>query len=344
MSSFPVLFDHQIRGGSILPYSIDFSALGDGVLPAPWAGSTWAISSSVAVNTPTLGSNALTDPGLEATYTAGLCDTLTGSGSVTVAESADVHGGSKAQSFKADGAGAYLRFAYQAGIAGQWWQSSVWGKRTDGATGNCLWNMYSANNMPSANQGIEIIDAAYTQKKVSYLTTDTANKFRRILGNDTANTVLIDDCSDAPVTEASIYTMLSSPTAADVVVKIKPAAFVDGTLFGMLLRADAATSMTNFIMVLYRSFPTAASLGAVYVIKRIGATYTSVLAETLVNPIVADSYLEVRASGSTVQVFYNGAQKGADLTIADAELVSNKYVGMFSVGGNQIKDFFVAAN
>jgi hypothetical protein len=48
------------KGGIRLPYSLDFSALGDGDLPGEWTGATWAISSGVAVNTPTVGSEILT--------------------------------------------------------------------------------------------------------------------------------------------------------------------------------------------------------------------------------------------------------------------------------------------
>ena len=47
--------------GLALPYTVDFSSLGNGGLPSPWRGATWTILSGAATNTPTLGTEELTD-------------------------------------------------------------------------------------------------------------------------------------------------------------------------------------------------------------------------------------------------------------------------------------------
>src|SRR3990167_3969201 len=88
-------------------------------------GNTWTIASNAAVNTPTQGAEMFTDPGLEGNYTAGLNDNLTKIGSPIVSQSADVHGGSKAQEFTGVAANDRIQQA-QTLIVGTWYRASCW--------------------------------------------------------------------------------------------------------------------------------------------------------------------------------------------------------------------------
>lgn len=337
------------RGGvSILPYSVDFSTLSDGALPSGWLGATWQISSGVAKNTPTLsGSELLSDPGLEATYTAGKCNSLTaaGSGSPTYTESADVHEGSKAQLYTPGSANAYLYWALLAGVAGQWNYFSIWGKRTAGTDNDVHAGLGEGNSLPGGGQYVAINSAAYQKYAVSLISTDTTNIYRRAARTTSGSswdTVIVDDGLHQAVTFSTIPTIKNFGNS-DVIIKCQPSAIVagDGTHFGMILRSD--TDLVNCIFILYSQRLGAPTLANISVIKKIGTTYTSVLAETSV-AITADSWLEARSSGSTVSIWYKDVQVGTDKTISDVELLTNKNHGMCSAGGNTLKGFFAQAS
>jgi hypothetical protein len=75
------------------------------------------------------------------------------------------------------------------------------------------------------------------------------------------------------------------------------------------------------------------------VLKKIGLNYSVVLTSQIIYPTI-NKYLEIRASGNIVQIFYNDTQVGMDLTILDPELINNIYHGMFSTGGNFLQSFF----
>lgn len=330
-------------GGGVVPIDIDFSALEDGALPSG-TGATWAIVDGKAVNAPTLGAELLTDPGLEGTYTSGKANALTATGTPTLSESADAHSGSKAQQFIGDAVAEAVYWAAAAGVAGQWRQFSVWAKRTAGTADNVSVMVFQNGTQPNDSPHLPIRSAEYERLVLSYINTTTDTQFRyaarQVGAGNPSDTVIVDDGSNKAITYSSLFHLWDAERA-DVVVKIQPDTLVDGTLFGLVLRADAEENPTNCIFVLARQSEISTQMW-VSVVKKIGSTYTRVLNETAVTKAV-DAWLEVRASGNTVQVFYNNTQRGSDLTISDAELIDNKHHGMFSSGGNQAKRFLLVS-
>lgn len=331
---------------SIALLDFDFTTMDDGPLPDLFTGATWAIASGVAVNTPTLSAEILPDPGLEATYTGGMCDSLTKVGSPTLAESADVHGGSKAQAFT--GATASNRIYFDnlnLGGVNTWHLFSAWAKRVSGTAGNVFINVLQGGAQPADDAYFLISSASYVQYVLSTITTSTGAFFRSpaLFTSGTSDAVIVDDGSHKTISYPTLFALLPA-TRADAVVKIKPAALLNSnaTLFGLVLRASAQTNPDNCIFVMARRHEGISTLVKISVVKKIGTTYTRVLNETNTT-IVADAWLEVRASGNTVQVFYNDVQRGGDLTISDAELAGT-YHGMFDSGGNSMKGFFMLAN
>lgn len=325
--------------------SVDFSTLSDGALPAAFAGSTWAIASGRAVNAVTLGAELLTDPGLEASYTDGLCATLTKVGSPTVAESADAHGGTKAQQFTGAAANNQLRFGAVAGVARQWRQFSMWGKVTAGSAGNARFRMFITNGLPVNTLEAAITGASYTQKKISMLCTDTNSMFTYAAhenGSSGFATVISDDASLKAITASSLFAIAQS-TFANAVVKVKPVTpLADDTQVGIVARADAQTNPTHFILLIIQRHPTVTTAATAYLIKKVSNTYTSVTSGSIT--LASGAFLELRMNGSTAQIFYNNAQVGTDQTISDSELVSNTYHGMFSAGDNLLQSFLVSGN
>ena len=319
-----VVMGAPLGGDDILPLTIDFTVLGDGGLPSSLLGPTWAIASGVAVNTPTLGpTELLTDPGLEATYTAGKCDTLTKGGSPTLAESADVHGGSKAQEFTATIVNDRLNFPVVAGVAGQWYKGSLWGKRSAGTSPNTCFRIFQTKT------GVRTTNAIFVYPAYE-------------VGSAGGNTLLLDDGSLQAITYSSLFALLPA-TRADVVLKIQPAAFADGTLLGIVLRGDARTAPTNAIIALWRSLARfRATNGEWYLLTKIGSTYALVAGPT--NPaLAANAWFEVRVSGTTITVYYNDVLLTTQ-TITNAALDGNRFHGILAAGSNKLNRFFVSGN
>lgn len=331
--------------GLALPYTFDPSGLGNGALPSPWVGSTFAISSGVIVNTPTLGSELLPDPGLEGNYTGGVNDNLTKGGTPTCTQSADVHGGSKAQEIAADTAGQYL-WAYSAAVeAFEWYLASSWAKRTAG-TGYLNLVLLQTGQFP-ATCGASLVAAAYTQYWASALSVDAVNAmfvFTPIFASSA--TVIVDDISFKKITKSSTYALLESNTA-DVVVKVRTpglhASWPDDTHIGAIIRANALTNPNNWILGYVKRRLNGNTLGVAGILKCVNGTISNVLSDTIVT-LAANADIELRASGTTIQLFYNGVQVSTDKTVSDASISGNTKIGIFSAGGNSISRFFAQAN
>lgn len=334
------------RNSSLLPIDIDFTTLDDGALPSPLAGSTWAVVGGKAVNTPTGGSNLLTDPGLEATYTAGKCDTLSKFGTpATMSESADAHGGSKAQLFQAGATDTYLNWAFVSGVVGQWYRHRIYGKRTvESGVAAAYAYLSQAGALPDANPRMAISSVNYERYGTSLISTSANVVFPYAArGGSSGDTVIVDDGEFVALDFATVVA-LAAPTQADIIVKTQLDTLTEDALQGLVVRASTQANPANAIFVFARRdylYPNGLTIS---VVKKIGTTYTSVMAETVVNPAVADAWFEVRTNSDTVQVFYNGVQVGSDLTVSDAELVPNKCHGLCSSGGNAFKRLFFSAS
>lgn len=334
-------------GGSILPLTIDFSTLDDGALPAPFVGSTWSIVSGKAVNNPTLGTELLTDPGLEAAYAAGKCGTLTLNGVPTLADdTVTMHGGAHAQQFTAAAFNNRLNFPTIAGVIGRWVQFSGWAKQTVGTTGTVQMRLDQSLMLPAASAPANIYGTggAYTLFKSAGVNTETANMFPYALieSNAAGDTVIGDDYSLKAITESSLYALLPA-TQANVIGKVMPDAFADATPIGIIIGADAQTSPANLMMAVFARHTNAPTIGDVYLIKKVAGFWTPVLTLQTVT-IAANAWFEVRRSGSTVKVYYNNVQVSTDQTVSDAAIVAGAFHGSHSAGGNALKQVFFQAN
>lgn len=344
-----VFWPRRSRGG-LLPYTLDFTTLPDGALPELFTNYTWAILAGRAVNAPTLVANELTNPGLEGTYTAGLSPNLTKNGTPTVAEDTITpHGGTSAQSVAPAAVNDNVVWPIVVGVADTWYQISVWGKRTAGSGTGTLLNAFQTGMLPDSVSAIRTahLNATYTLLKSAFYSATTNNIFVYPAYEVSAagNTAIVDDGTLQKITRSSMYA-LANFGITDGVWKIKPDAFVDHTEVAIVIRADGATDPANCIYAVIMSdgrFPT--TNGYVYLMKKVGST-TSVVLSVQAITLVADAWFEVRASGTTISVWYNGAQVSTDQTVSDAALNtgSNTYAGIFSAGGNPLKSFFASAS
>jgi len=321
----------------------DFTAMSDGALPSEFEGSTWAIATGKAVNTPTSDGNVLTDPGLEAAYSSGLCTTLTKIGSPTVAESADAHGGSKAQAFTPVAINNAVTWANHTPAAGRWYRFSVWAKRTASNTNMPFARLMQTGSLPAVSADTRPFAAdSYTNYATAIVSTTTNVIMPRAAYTyHTANyaSVLVDDGALEALTTATLYALLPA-TTTDIVAKAILEQPTESTWTGVVVRASGQTNPDNCVLVMARQMPSISTFVEVMVVKKIGSTYSQVLTNTSAGAYSATAWLEARMSGSTLKVYYNNTQRGGDLTISDAELSAGAYHGVFSTGGNAIKRFF----
>jgi hypothetical protein len=148
------------------------------------------------------GPNLLSDPGLEANYTAGKCDTLTEWGNPVLWQSTDVHGGYSAQQFMALAPGDDLYFdpPFQ-GTALKWYRGSTWAKRLAGDTGSVYPSLYDRRtgfhqNLPITStdwQKYEVVIQASYNNDLYFLPVVQ-------VGDTGFDTVIVDDCQLAEVT------------------------------------------------------------------------------------------------------------------------------------------------
>jgi len=327
-------------GGFVTPYTFDATTAADGALPAYFAGATFSVSSGKIINTPTVGSNLLTDPGLEAAYTAGKCNTLTATGSPTVAESADVHGGSKAQEFTAVAFNNQLNYPTVTGIAGAWYRFSAWAKRTAGTGTDTRTKHFQTGSLPAASMFTPITSATYAKKTLGFISTTTNSIFcypANEQGSSAFDTVIVDDGTLERLTYSTLFSMITTPVSRLATVKIQPDTFADATITAVVHWADASASPTTYLLAWSAFYNTETTI-QVGLIKCVAGTYTALIAPTAITP-VADAWLEIRAvDNDTVGLYYNNIQRGTNQDVTD---VTGSYCGQVITGGNNLKSFFV---
>jgi len=330
-----------VLGGTknILPISVDFSTLADGSLPSIFTGYTWSIATGKAVNTPTETATLLTDGSLEATYTDGLCGTLTKAGSPTVAESADAHAGSKAQQIAPAAFNDRLNFAAQAAVAKTFYKLTGWGKRTVDGAGSTQIRLAQVESKSRI-----ITAAAYTRYAVVNYMTITNNVFAyaAIEGNETGDTVIVDDFAMTKLTQSTLFALLPK-SKSDVTIKIDTSvADTNGAPVGIVARIDNTTTPTYFVIASIRS---SGQYNFCSLDEFVAGVKTAHLADIAIPVAYRETaYFELRLSGTTASLYYDGTEVGGSPKTLDAVGQGNKIHGLFSTDAEvSINRFFVEA-
>lgn len=303
----PVIF-----GGLHLPFTRAFSGAS---VPAPFYGANLSMVGGKLTITPTLEGELFSDPGMEGTYTAGLDDHLSKTGLPTLAQSADVHGGTKAQEFTAVAQNNDLRRALVT-VTGQWYLATIWAKRTAGAAGSAklYWITFASSGYA---------EAAYTQKFLAGRANGVTTNVRVIFDNGTAfDTVIIDDVSVKPIT---FTTMLAAgvPASSNNVIVKGAWRTSDGRPSGIAICLDSYTNPQNGLFAFYRRTQVKCMLE-----KLVNGTWTSLLDVSAA--YADDAEVEIRKNESEVSLYYNGAQLGVTQDVTDPTIINNKLHTLFS--------------
>jgi hypothetical protein len=309
--------------------------LGSGGSGKVWTDAgTWATAGGVVANTPVSGGELFTDPGLEGTYTAGLCAAFAKTGSPTLAQSADVHGGSKAQAFTAAAQYNDIKHLITTTSVGKWYVASMWGKRTAGTAGRVTVRI-DATGINKSLQGATgysyITSADYQEKKGTFRNTSSEVGGRvnfQVLEIDAASfdAVLVDDFS---VKLLPISTLITNQvlSTTDVLVEATVSAFSSSVTPFTISQAGIVQSDRSFAA---KCASTAAAGQAVIALKEVTGVGGVGLAVTDGITVNGTIYTIASVAGGS-NVAYDDTAKTQTVTLGTnlgAEVATDAKVGL----------------
>lgn len=303
--------------------NFDFTTMANGALPG-FISPTWQILNREAINYPIQENEYFLDPSLEANYTSGLCDSLIKSGTPTLAQSSDVHSGSKAQSFIATAQNNGVRYA-TAGTIGEYYESSLWAKRSSGTSTGTIMRTYDGINNVS---GKSITGSSYTQLFSQVIMGATGGYVGINEGaSSNFNTILLDDFSYKKFLKSSLFARRNF--YSNLFVSSKITLDENNSLSGIFCRMN--NNMTSYIGVFINNG------SRIYVFKVLENVPALIL-----NSAIAyseNSLLSITATNSSVSIYYGGIQIGTTQSVTDVGIVNNKFCGLFSTGNTQFSSF-----
>lgn len=307
-----------------LPIGYQAGAVGGGapVLFLPWSAAAWDVDASgYAYNTPTLGSELLTDSALEnwssATNATSWTETVSGSSTVN-REASVVHSGTYAARLDVDSSASNVAIGQNVSATiGKWYQLSGW-LRSSLATGGIA-RMFPVNT--------SMADAPFdlTDQWVQYYATGRATSATitpSVLRRTGAGSQSIY-ADDLTLKEIPLADMIASVDAEEpgLACGVAIPQYYPYVQAGIISHWDGSN---NFILGIKHS--TAARL-----YKCVAGTYTQLISASAAYVVGSAPRIEVRRpSGNTFQLWWNGAQLGTDQTISDAGIVDNTRYGLFS--------------
>ena len=294
-----------------------------------WSSTSWLIDTYKAKPVLTLdATEKITDGSLEATYTNGLCDTLTAEGSPTTVESADAQAGSKAQQFTATANYDSMKFPNITITQGKWYEYSCYGKRTAGTGG---YSRLAYGQLLGETGSIPITSETYQKYKIALFTTN-ANAVTpyavRELGNSSGSydTVIVDNFSFKEITLSTMLTGIDiedANTTGHLQVYLE----TNRQHGGVAINIDDLSNPQNYILIWYGN-----DLETFRVYEVIAGVYTQKLTSAVAFGANARSgcVLGWNKNGTELTVYLNGAQVGSKITGLDAGVAANTKVALFA--------------
>lgn len=302
-------------GGALLPFSDNFER-GDGAVANGWSGDTWTLESGVALNTPTLGSELITNPGFEGTYVAGVSPNWTKSGSGTATEeNAVIHGGAAAQKLVTAAGFEGMNSAALTITLGAWYQFYAW-MQGSGGNGSIVFGNSRLNaSVAKALTGAFVQHLATSRG----LTAGTDNMRPR--ANTSGSTIYLDDASFKTISLPSLFLTRDVQQAnviAQVIITVAPS----GVQAGHVLNIDSVASPLNFVLA-YLDTTNA------YLVKCVGGTYTQVISGAIT--FGSTKNLKVIKTGNDYSLYYGtpGSETQIGATTAIANMTGTIH-GLFS--------------
>lgn len=299
-----------------------------GLLPAlgarpryTWTGSTWALSGGRAFNTPT-STELLSNTSFDSNTTgwtgvnALLSSTSGGfAGNALLITNSASNGYAYASGTTTAGRWVILRYRHKSGTAA-----------------------VATIRLASTSSGTDIAvrtgeaSADWTEYAMSGRAVG-ANTFARLLCvGATGETVLFDNVSLQMPSRASLLATVAA-SASNLTASAKLFSLTTGTQAGPVACVDSASDPQNLLWAYHDGV-------GVTLDKCVAGTWSNVIPRVSV-AFSSDAEPEIRRpSGNTFQLWYGGTQRGGDVTVSDASIISNTIYGMASTyAGNLFSRF-----
>lgn len=295
-----------------------------------WTGTTWSNSGGDAINTPSVGSELLTNGNMESGDPPTDWDAVAS----TISSAADERtGGSGAASINvARNGNDYPGARQDVTVAiGDWLMLTGWIRNVDA---NTVYLRITNSGDGALTQSAGVAGTTWTYEEITGLATSTlthAKIFGYATGAD-GTSVRADDITLKKLTLSELM-KTADLGASDVFIGVEMGVNNLGVQQGVILNLDDKDNPANFVIGIQTG------LNQASLIKCVGGVYTTVL--NVASTFTVGARLDVRKFGTNYHVFYNKTSIGS-ATISDAGIISNTIHGVFSTyNGNQLDNFYV---
>jgi hypothetical protein len=303
------------------------------------AGAGWKIQSNYARNSPTLGSDLLTNGDAEGTYISGVAPSWSYVRG-TASESADAHTGIAAQQItNPAGNTGLVSSSTFAQTNGAWYLADVWAK-TQAGSGGLASFAYPEKVLGSGTAAAA--GAGWTETFIGGRSTEdfSGNSLSLFAVSDAvANTngVKFDSLTVKEVTLSSAIASIDSGISNRVRVNARVLnSSTARTPVGIVACLDSTSNPQNFLIAYING-----TGNRLWLEKCVGGVYTTLISAATIS-YGSNRDLSIEKDGETVRVYYYGAKIGTDQTVSDAGIINNTRHGIFSIDGvSSLNDFSV---
>lgn len=258
------------------------------------------INTTAPTITPTLGANGLTNPGFEGSFVGGVGANWSKSGTPTCTQETTIkRSGSNSQKAVGDAGGVFNRTLTP--TLNVWYRYSAYLYVTAGSVG------IEAATPSVKGVSAAMTAAAWTEAFFTGRCDDATIDGPFIHIASAGTTLYADDTGMYPITFSTCLALLGTITRQDTTYVCHPTLGI-GPQAGLVINYLDAS---NFVIGFYNR-----ATGKAELLKCVTGTWTSLINTTVAYSAGAE--LKIIVSGTTYQLWYNGAQVGINQTISDA--------------------------
>lgn len=325
-----------LGGGVSLPAPAEFSdafARADGAIGNDWTGATWTIATNKAINTPTLGDEALTNGDMETWTSATNAGTWTeyGDGGNTInQEGTDKHGGSYSARIDYANGGANCWMMQAVAGAKKYYHAEYWDKTPSGKTSRFTCD---ATNSDDPNMTFTGTGSWAGRKRTIRTTAANQNlRLNRLSTFANGTSLYFDDVTAKILTDAQLPATRPVYATADYLLEVTIAAMEVGTMAGIVFALDNPSNPQNYVLVYHN--------GQTLWVKKVVSGGDFATVGSKVQAFSANDKITVAKLGTSVKVLLNDVAIAATFTISDATIKDNLYAGIWSTySGNQFDNW-----
>ncbi len=336
---FSRAYDTFARSNGVLGSTEAAWSNGEAITQFVWqfTAGIWTIASGKATSNPGLGSEIVTNGGME----TGNPPTDWSGGAATATQVADERtGGAGTKSAEVTGDGTAVSFHFHQFASGvdqdRWHRLAGWGKNID-----CNANIGLLHQDHSADRPIiSHTLTTWTFQEYIRCSINEVNLEVGVFGADYGmdGVYRMDDISLKYLTTADLFAVVDFGAASvDASVAITMPDGLSQRPAGLVICLDSISSPANYIAVYIRNTYNPAAY-ELLVDKVVAGTRTNLLRESIA--YVAGYALRAAKIGANVDAYYNGVQIGASQTVSDAGIVSNDLHGLLNTSSANTLDTF----